>query len=108
MKLHIGKYIREQRFLNNLTQADLARLMKVDARTISSWETDRTEPKQHQVQQLCKIFDCSQYDLTGIPTASAQTLSITPQDKAILELYHSLNDEQKNKALLYMLGLKTN
>lgn len=104
MKLNIGNRIKEQRRLNGLTQSELADKLHIDYRTVSSWESNRTEPKQAQIQQMCSIFGCSDYDLTGI--ASAMDTLIPPEFNAVVELYKSLNAEQQNKALLYMIELK--
>lgn len=102
MKLNIGDKIREQRFKNNLTQSELGAKLHVDARTISSWEKNRTEPKQAQIQQMSKIFGCKDYELTGLGSMEF----VVPEFNAVVELYNSLPPEKQNKALLYMLELK--
>lgn len=104
MKINMGRRIREKRMETGLTQLELATKLNIDARTISSWENNRTEPKMFQVQQMCKILDCDEYELTGMQqTVEAYTLSQT--DKTILELYNKLSAENKNKLLLYMIEL---
>ena len=44
---------------NNLTQKELANLIKVDFRTVSFWETERFEPNIEQIIKLCDVFDVS-------------------------------------------------
>ena len=47
-----------------LKQEELADKIGVSQKTISSWETGRSEPVMGEVVKLCKIFDCSIADLT--------------------------------------------
>lgn len=54
-----GKRIRDLRKENNLTQKELANLIKVDFRTVSFWETERFEPNIEQIIKLCDVFDVS-------------------------------------------------
>lgn len=54
-----GKRIRDLRKENNLTQKELANLIKVDFRTVSFWETERFEPNIEQIIKLCDVFDAS-------------------------------------------------
>lgn len=51
-----GELIREKRIANNYTQDDLAEILKVTRQTISSYETDRTEPDLNTIRTLA---DCS-------------------------------------------------
>lgn len=105
MKLYIGKRIRDMRYKSQLSQSELGKKLNVDARTISSWETDRTEPKMFQIQQLCKIFGCEEYELTGV-SQSVENSYVDPNFAGVIEVYQELTDEQKLKALLYMIRLK--
>lgn len=54
-----GKRIRDLRKENNLTQKELANLIKVDFRTVSFWETERFEPNIEQLIKLCDVFSVS-------------------------------------------------
>ena len=47
-----GKLIREKRIANNYTQDDLAEILKVTRQTISSYETDRTEPDLNTIRTM--------------------------------------------------------
>lgn len=47
-----GELIREKRITNNYTQDDLAEILKVTRQTISSYETDRTEPDLNTIRTL--------------------------------------------------------
>ena len=50
---------------NNLTQKELANLIKVDFRTVSFWETERFEPNIEQIIKLCDVFDVSSDYIIG-------------------------------------------
>ncbi|MCL2676044.1 MAG: helix-turn-helix domain-containing protein [Firmicutes bacterium] len=52
--MDIGEKIKELRQEKDLTQAQLAELLKIDKSTIAKYETDSREPK---VYILCKIAD---------------------------------------------------
>ena len=47
-----GELIREKRIAKNYTQDDLAEILKVTRQTISSYETDRTEPDLNTIRTL--------------------------------------------------------
>ena len=55
----IGKRIIELRKKNNLSQKDLANKMYVTDKTISSWETGRTEPDIDAIVNLSEILNTS-------------------------------------------------
>lgn len=52
----ISKNIKKQRSLNGMTQEDLAVKIHVTRQTVSSWETDRTQPDIEILQSLAQIF----------------------------------------------------
>ena len=52
----ISKNIKKQRNLNGMTQEDLAVKIHVTRQTVSSWETDRTQPDIEILQSLAEIF----------------------------------------------------
>lgn len=108
MKINMGRRLKELRIKKGMTQLGLAKKMDVDARTISSWENNRTEPKMYQIQKLCSFLDCDEYELTGIATTDTTkdaSVIFSSTDVTILELYHKLSAENKNKLLVYMIEL---
>ena len=60
--MDIGGVIRKYRLSNNMEQKDLAKLLHVSDKTVSSWETNRTQPKMDIIEELCKIFHCKKSD----------------------------------------------
>ena len=61
----IGENIKNWRELRNLTQSDLASILKVSDKTVSSWEVNRTEPKMGMVEKICKALSCKKTDIIG-------------------------------------------
>ncbi len=57
--MNIGDRISELRTLKKLSQEDLAQKLYVSNKTISSWETNRTEPGLEAIVKLSEILDCS-------------------------------------------------
>ena len=57
--MNLGKRISKLRTLKKLSQEDLAKKLFVSNKTISSWETNRTEPGLEDIVRLSEIFDCS-------------------------------------------------
>jgi transcriptional regulator with XRE-family HTH domain len=48
----IGKYIKELRLKNNLSQSDLAKKLSVTNQAISKWENGRGIPDVEMLKQL--------------------------------------------------------
>lgn len=57
---NILKEIREN---NNISQEELARIMNVSQKTISSWEVGRTTPKVNKMQLLEDFFNIKKEDI---------------------------------------------
>ena len=60
----LGKRISKYRIKNNLSQSQLADLLFVSDKTISSWENDRTLPDLNTIFKLANIFKTSFYQLS--------------------------------------------
>lgn len=59
----IGNKIKDYRILNNMTQADLAKLLVVSDKTISSYECNRTLPDINTLFKIANIFKTSIFSL---------------------------------------------
>lgn len=57
--MNLGKRLSQVRKEKGMTQAELASLLYVTDKTISSWELDRTEPGLEMLIKLSEILDCS-------------------------------------------------
>ena len=61
-----GERIRELRKERNMSQKQLAKVLGVDFRTVSFWETERYEPNISQIIKLCKLFEVESDYLLGL------------------------------------------
>ena len=52
----IGKFIADERKLNNLTQSALAEKLGVSDRAVSKWENGKSLPDASIMLDLCKIL----------------------------------------------------
>jgi adenylate cyclase class IV len=59
----LGEKIKEIRIENNLKQNDLAELLYVSEKTISSWENNRTSPDLNMIYKISDYFKKSFYYL---------------------------------------------
>ena len=74
--------LKYYRTINDMKQEELANKIGVSQKTISSWETGRSEPTMREVTKLCKTLDCTVEDLTDtrariICSASAMSMPTT-------------------------------
>ncbi len=57
--MNIGNRIKDMRKEKNMTQKELADILFVSDKAVSSWEGNRTEPSLELIVKLSEIFDCS-------------------------------------------------
>lgn len=95
----VGKNIRIIRERQRLTQEELAKLLGVSQRTVSSWEVDRTEPKMGMIERLCKVLNCKKTDIIEDTNYARQLSSI---EADIMQIVFKLTEE--NKKILLMQG----
>ena len=57
--MDLGKRIANLRKSKKWTQDDLAKILFVTDKTVSSWESNRTEPSLEIIIKLSELFDCS-------------------------------------------------
>lgn len=62
---NFGKKLKELREQNNLTQEELATMLYVSDKTISSWECNRTTPDIETYFKISTIFNIGLYTLLG-------------------------------------------
>lgn len=56
--MNIGKRISELRKKKGVTQEELAKLLYVSDKTVSSWEMGRTEPSLELIVKLSEVLEC--------------------------------------------------
>ena len=57
--INIGNNIREMRIKRNMTQQELGDKLYVSDKTVSSWESSRTEPDINILSDVAKALDCT-------------------------------------------------
>ena len=90
--------LRRLRNEKGLTQIELAELCGISPKTLSSYETGRTEPNLGEVKKLCDVFNCSIAALTGTKEREAKTITL---DEIVLKLQDL--DDDTLKRLLYTI-----
>ena len=85
-----GKTIRQYRKARGLTQSDLARVVNVSEKTISSWEVDRTEPNMEAIELLSVALGVSKSELVG---ETITTEKLTAKESALLTAYRQASHE---------------
>lgn len=83
--MSIGENIKKWRELRNLKQSELAELIGVSDKTVSSWEINRTEPKMGMVEKISSALNCKKTDIIGI-------------DETVDDDHYYLNDETREIA----------
>ena len=63
--MSIGDNIKKWRERRNLKQSELAELLGVSDKTVSSWEINRTEPKMGMVEKISIALNCKKTDIIG-------------------------------------------
>ncbi len=109
--MSIAENIRVMRISNNMEQKELARLLEVSNKTVSSWECGRTEPKIGMIEKMAEIFGCSKTDLIEQSIPDLVIESKNPYvdyqvymgiDAKLIDAYHNAPDgirESVNKLL---------
>lgn len=94
-KASVGRNIKKIREKRGLTQEGLSNLLGVSQRTVSSWETDRTEPSIEMIGRICKALDCQKTDIIE----SARLLPFAEAE--IMDIAFKLSDENKKILLAH-------
>ncbi len=88
--INIGEKIKEYRTKNNLTQAELADKLYVSDKTISSWESGRTEPDFNTLTDICKALNTNFFSLIGEEYNN---------DNVEIELKIAVNEKEQERIL---------
>lgn len=90
-----SKQLKRQLRIHEMTQSDLAKRLGVSTQSVTNWCKGAKTPRMDKVDSMCKIFNCRRSDLME------EKSSIPPNnnDKTILDKYHLLNDEGKQRLL---------
>lgn len=100
--MSIGNNIRKWRDYRGLRQSELANILGISDKTISSWETNRTEPKMGMVEKICIALDCRKTDIIGAELKSSEqpaaknVFECTVKEQRIIEKYRSIDNYGKD------------
>lgn len=86
----IGESIRTWRQKNSMTQKELGERLGVRAQTVSSWETNRTEPDIGTVEALAAALHCRKTDLIG-EELSQRDAVLSPEETDLLQAFRKLS-----------------
>ena len=85
------KELRENR---NLTQAELAKLLKVSPSAIGMYEQGRRDPDSSTLKKLSVLFNVSvDYLLDNQPPQNDALPTLTPKESSHLQKYRALDDD---------------
>ena len=88
----IGDNIKKYRTLRGLSQLELANLMNVSQKTISSWEIGRTEPNMGMVERLALLLGVRESDLLG---EDGMEQVLTAAEIHLIKAFRKLSREQR-------------
>lgn len=100
-QLVLSKNINNYMAMYNITQSDLARMLGVSPAGVRGWMKGRRVPKMKYIDEMCKIFHCSQGDLvTADAVFEASTKDVLVEQ--IVDKASHLSDEGKQKVIDYI------
>ena len=102
--------IKKLRQEKELTQSQLAELLKLDQTTISKWELGKALPDSQMLIRLAEFFDVSTDFLLGISKfyypdqvkATHGNFSYSSNEQALLNNFRKLPDDLQRRASAYM------
>lgn len=95
-QIKIGKFIKECRNKNNLTQNELAEKLGITDRAVSKWENGRAMPDSSLMLDLCKELKITVNDLLSGEVVSVNNYNEN-SEKILLEM---VKEKEKNDKLL--------
>jgi len=102
--MEFTKKLREFRVNQDLSLAELAKLIDTAPSTLSKYENGEMSPKIDTLLSLCAIFNCTPNDLLGIDKTSSKFSPMTVKCATIIE---EMTLPQKQWVYLTIDGLKT-
>ena len=95
----LGKRIKTMRIQNKLSQMDLANLLYISDKTISSWENDRTIPDINFIFKLANVFHTSFYTLAYGEYSNSSNLELEIKLKVNIDEWNRILNVIKSKSL---------
>ena len=117
--MSIGDNIKKWREHRNLKQSELAEMLGVSDKTVSSWEINRTEPKMGMVEKISSALHCKKTDIIGIDDVSdepyylndetreiAQEVFENPELRSLFHVARDIPPERLKAHIAFMKNLK--
>lgn len=117
--MSIGDNIKKWREHRNLKQSELAEMLGVSDKTVSSWEINRTEPKMGMVEKISSALHCKKTDIIGIDETSdepyylneetreiAQEVFENPELRSLFHVARDIPSERLKAHIEFMKNLK--
>ena len=95
----LGKKIKELRINNKLSQSELADILNVSDKTISSWENDRTIPDINLIFKLSNIFKTSFYSLVYSEYCNINDMELEVKLKVSMDEWNRILNIIKSKSI---------
>lgn len=94
--MSIGSNIKKWREFRNYKQTELAEMLGVSDKTVSSWEINRTEPKMGMIEKLCIALECKKTDIIGDDYFADRIVVLKNVNIFKDETIHKNNIEEEN------------
>lgn len=90
--------LKEQLYLHDMTQTDLAKKMDCSITTVNNWYLGLKLPRVEKIDLMCKIFRCTRDDLMENP--DAKRMSAYYADKESAELAQKMLEDENLRTLM--------
>lgn len=87
----VSRNIRRLAAKKNVSYIDMARDLKINKSTISSWINGHRTPKMDKIDILCKYFNCERDDLI-FPFPELEKFRLSSEERLIVEAYRNAPD----------------
>ena len=101
-KSHIAGVIRKYRLQAKLEQRELAKLLHVTPAAVGNWERSLSRPDLDTIPLLCRELRIPVTELLDLDPE----LTMTGEDRDLLDLYHSLQPDDQASARFFMEQLE--
>ena len=103
----IGKRVFELLQQRKMTQKEFSKRTGIKETTISSWKSTGQNPGADKIMSICRVLDVTpQYLLEGFEGSIDYIVQAGSEEAAVLEVYHSLDIDNKNRLMGYLEALK--
>ncbi len=86
--------LRKVREAANLTQAQIAKAVSRDVKTVGNWEKNKTYPNAEEIWRIAELCNCSPNDIFGWTTEDSYMYS-DPGQQRLNDCYENMNQAGK-------------